>query len=113
MCLGAQEATRLSTARRQLEATGSTKELAFEGQLQSWGSPRWEVFAAHSWGQAGPKWSGRSSEWPAAPASWLARLGPAARGGGGLSESLMNINKWRREKKINLPDPQMGAAVTI
>lgn len=55
MCLGAQEATRLSTARRQLEATGSTKELAFEGQPQSWGSPRWEVFAAHSWGQAGAK----------------------------------------------------------
>lgn len=61
----------------------------------------------------GPKQSGRSSEWPAAPASWLARPGLAACRGGGLSESLMNINEWRREKKINLPDPLMGAAVTI
>lgn len=61
----------------------------------------------------GPKRSGRSSEWPAAPTSRLARPGLAARRGGGLSESLMNINEWRREKKINLPDPLMGAAVTI
>ena len=55
LCLWAQEATRPSTARCQLEATGATKELAFEGQPQSQGSPRWEVFAAHSWGQAGAK----------------------------------------------------------
>lgn len=55
LCLRAQEATRLSTARHQLEARGSTKELAFEGRPQSQGSPRWEVSAAHSWGQAGAK----------------------------------------------------------
>lgn len=55
LCLRAQEATRLSTARHQLEARASTKELAFEGRPQSRGSPRWEVSATHSWGQAGAK----------------------------------------------------------
>ena len=89
-------------------ASVSAQEHALtDSELQSWGSPS---------PTAGGRLGGGAGT--AATARWLPRPGYPDRGqqrggGQGLPESLMNINEWRREKKINLPDPPMGAAVTI
>lgn len=60
----------------------------------------------------GPAGSGGGGT--AAPTSSCADLDSGLQqGGAGPQESLMNINEQRRVKKINLPDPPIGAVVTI
>lgn len=131
--LWAQEAgvhwgTRPAIARCPLGTSVSTKEAA-RGRLVAGGTcfhrqlailTAAELGVLTSWGQAGGQ-SGTNKAGAAASDRWLPQPGwpgqPTSSSqpgrGGGLPESLMNINERRREKKINLPDSPMGAAVTI